>query len=228
MNQTVQKEPAPGAEPDCEAQWLADIAARGPQARDSMQRLHGRYQRMFLSTFKLRGLSLDESLDATQQMWLDVFRKAATYRREAGAPYSWLWGFARISLLAALSERQQREALLVVANVDADGSTAPDAQQGLDSTTLALLDVARETHPRPEEALTLKAVKSCVDQAFEQLASTHPEESRLLYAVHIEGFDADDVARHRGSSLNATYVYLHTARKRFKALVAPCWDLLKA
>jgi DNA-directed RNA polymerase specialized sigma24 family protein len=202
--------PADPLQIERETRWLAQVAAGGPAGDAAMRELFRVYQRRFQKSLRWRGLSEESALDATQQVWLDVTKKAGAFRPGA-TPSCWLWGFVDIALADALRKRS-RWGRTVSAN---DEAFADDVE-----TSMADL-----TAPSPETLRALDAVRRCVRDAFAAFKRRHVDEAWLLYLREVEDWTLEQVAEFRRSTKHAAEEFLSKARRKFRPLVQPCLAL---
>lgn len=187
--------------------WLACIAVGGPPANAAMKALHQRYQADFRAYLRHRGFRDADIDDVTQRAWLDIARKAGRFDR-TGVPEGWLWGFLKNAMLDALRQNARLAARFTPANDDAhdprEAVAAPDT---------------------PEKAKALRDLRDCVERAFSAFKRQHAHEAWWMYLRHVEDWDLDQVAHHRGGSRHAAVEFLSRARRLFRQHVAPCLPL---
>lgn len=187
--------------------WLASIAAGGAPANAAMKALHQRYQAEFRAYLRRRGFRDADIDDITQRAWLDLARKAGSFAR-TGVPEAWLWGFLKHEMHDALRQDARLAARFMPANDEVHDPLA----------TVAAPDT-------PEKAKSLRDLRDCVERAFSTFKRQHTHEAWWMYLRHVEDWDLDQVARHRGGSRHAAEVFLSRARRLFRDHVAPCLPL---
>ena len=204
---------SPGRDPervDRETRWLAQVAVAGSARDPAMRALFDTYQASFVKHLRWRGLSIEMALDTTQNVWVDVIRKAHTFR--AGAtPSSWLRGFLDIALMEALRKQSQ----------------LPPTVSDSDDAFTEVIDAALSAlHPRsPEAEHALGALRRCVQGAIAAFKRRHADEAGVVYLRHVEEWTLEQVAEYRNSSVHSTSEYLSKARYRFRPFIQPCLDL---
>lgn len=187
--------------------WLASIAVGGPPADVAMKALHERYQADFRAYLRRRGFREADIDDVTQRVWLDVARKAGRFARN-GVPEAWLWSFLKNEMHDAL----RKDARLAARFTPANDETHHASETAVASST-------------PEKAKALRDLRDCVERAFSAFKRQHAHEAWWMYLRHVEDWDLDQVARHRGGSRHAAEVFLSRARRLFRDHVAPCLPL---
>jgi DNA-directed RNA polymerase specialized sigma24 family protein len=192
--------------------WLAAIAAGGPAGHAAMKALHLRYQRDFRAFLRHRGFGDADIDDITQRVWLDVARKAPTFV-DTGVPEAWLWGFLKNEMHDELRRNARAASRFSPANDDATRTGAGD------TITMA------SPGPTPEKAMSLRDLRDCVERAFVAFKRQQPHEAWWMYLRHVEDWDLDQVAHHRGGTKRAAAEFLSRARKLFRDHVAPCLEL---
>ncbi len=131
--------------------------------------------------------------DLTQETFLKVQRNLPHLRRPDSVP-SWLYRIATNTALDFLRQRANRRNNHAVQVPIENAEAAP-------SDTLS-----------PATALDTTESVSCVREHADQL----PEQYRVVLVLHdLEGLPLEQVAEVMGSSMGATKVRLHRARKRF-------------
>ncbi|MEE9202133.1 MAG: RNA polymerase sigma factor [Dehalococcoidia bacterium] len=138
----------------------------------------------------------EEAEDLTQETFIKVHRKLPALKDESKVA-SWIY---RIATTVALDRLRQP------AYKQARGYRRVDLAQA--EATLASKDA-------PSLSLDRSETTSCVRQYAERL----PEQYRVTLVLHdLEGLPVEQVAEISGSSVAATKVRLHRARKRMAAL----------
>ncbi len=150
---------------------------------------HGRVYRVILRLVQ----NPSDAEDLTQETFLKVQRNLPHVKRPESVP-SWLYRIATNTALDFLrksaSRRPKGTVQLPMENAEAVPSDTRSPSTALDITVSA----------------------SCVRGNADQL----PEQYRLVLVLHdLEGVELEQVAEVMGSSVGATKVRLHRARKRF-------------
>jgi RNA polymerase sigma factor (sigma-70 family) len=204
---------SPGRDPERvarETRWLAQVAAAGAPRDAAMRALFDTYQGPFIKHLRWRGLSIEMALDTAQNVWIDVIRKAHTFR--AGAtPSSWLRGFLDIALADALRKQSRMP------------HTVSDADDGFTAVVDEALSSLQSRSPETEHALV--ALRRCVQGAIAAFKRHCADEAGAVYLRHVEEWTLEQMAEYRRSSVHATSEYLSKARQRFRPYIQPCLDL---
>lgn len=175
-----------------------------------MRALFDTYQAPFIKHLRWRGLSMEMALDTAQNVWVDVIRKAHTFR--AGAtPSSWLRGFLDNALADAL--RKLSQVPRAVSNAD-DGF--------VDVVDEALAALQSQT---PETAHVLAELRRCVQGAISAFKRHYADEAGAVYLRHVEEWTLEQMAEYRRSTVHSTSEYLSKARQRFRPYIQPCLGL---
>jgi len=163
--------------------------------------LYHRYERrVYRQCYRMLG-NPEDAEDLTQEVFLQLFRKAHTFRGEANFS-TWLHRLTVNTVLMQLRRRRRwREA---VTSLD----VAPGAGE-------AVSDILTMVSALPAPA-TSTPDKITLDIAIAQLSSGYQE----IFLLHdLEGYRHDEIARLLGISEGTSKSQLHKARLRLRALM---------
>jgi RNA polymerase sigma factor (sigma-70 family) len=193
---------------DEERTWLASVASGGAPANAAMKALFQRYQSRFRAHLRARGFADADMEDVTQRVWMAVAGKAHAFK-QTGVPEAWLWGFLKNEKQEALRRSGKEASRFSSANDDE--LIAPISGGALPNS--------------PEATRAARDLRGCVDLAFADFKRRHGQVAWWMYLRHVEDWDLDQLARHRGCSRHAIEEFLSQARKLFRAYVRRCLEL---
>lgn len=142
--------PGVGSNQPSDSQLLADVAAKD---RMALSTLYDRHAPTFLAAALRIVGNQAEAEDVLQEAILLIWDKAATYRSESGAPFSWMITLLRNKALERLRSNRRRDLLpsQKVANTESPNQSSPGAfaesnetNSRLRSAVLALPDEQRQ------------------------------------------------------------------------------------
>jgi len=164
--------------------------------------LYHKYQRrVYRQCYRMLGNPQDAE-DLTQEVFLQLFRKAHTFRGEANFT-TWLYRLTVNTVLMQLRRRRRWHAAV----------TSMDVAPGSDE---ALSDVLTTVSALPEST-TATLDRIILDVAIAQLSSGYKE----IFVLHdVEGFRHDEIAKLLGISEGTSKSQLHKARLRLRALMS--------
>jgi RNA polymerase sigma factor (sigma-70 family) len=163
--------------------------------------LYRDYRARLLAFFLRNGASREQGEDLLQEVFIRVVRNASTFRGEARVS-TWFWSIARNCLLDDL--RRARPEV----HLDDDGWSG--------------IEAAAETPGTPE-----RSVDDCVQRGFSAFARRFPERAEALRRVALDGWSIEEVAQFLQRTNGAAREYLSQCRKKLKAFLEPCRELLK-
>jgi len=183
---------------------LARLRARDEAA---FEELVGRHEReIFQLARRLLG-DREEALDATQEVFLRVYRGLPRFRADASLR-TWIWGIAlnvcRSRLASAARRLQQR--LAPLETVDAEGEESP----------LPLPDPA----PGPEQAAYGAELRDALELA---LASLTPEHREAVVLRDVQGLEYEEMAAVLGCPLGTVKSRLGRARAALRQALEGVW-----
>lgn len=163
--------------------------------------LHHKYERrVYRQCYRMLG-NPEDAEDLTQEVFLQLFRKAHTFRGEANFS-TWLHRLTVNTVLMRLRRyRRWREAV-----------TSVDVAPGADE---AVSDILTTVSALPAPA-TSPLDKISLDVAIAQLSSGYQE----IFLLHdLEGYRHDEIAQLLGISEGTSKSQLHKARLRLRTLM---------
>lgn len=190
------------ARPEHERALLQRIAAGGPKPDRAVAELVQAYRRPLLAMFLRQGIALEEGEDLAQEVFVKVVRGAGGFRGE-GAPSAWIFAIAGNELISHLRRRRPE---------------IPLDDEGWASVADSIPAPATGADP---------ALDNCVAAAFARFARDHPQRAEALRRIALDGWSVAEVAAFLGRTAGATREYLSQTRKKFKAFLAPCRELLE-
>lgn len=166
---------------------------------DSLYQTYAR--RVYRQCYRMLG-NREDAEDLTQEVFLQLFRKAGTFRGESSFS-TWLH---RLTINTVLMQmRRHRRWRGAITSLDAPVS----AEEGASDVTAALNSLPASV-PNPLDTLSL-------DLAITKLASGYKE----VFLLHdLEGYRHDEIARLLGISEGTSKSQLHKARLRLREMVA--------
>ena len=156
--------------------------------------------RVFGTVARMMGGAGPEVEEVAQDVFLRVWRSAATYRPEAKFT-TWLMTVVRNLVFTRSAQRARRKHI--------DGPDSVDEETG-ESIMTREPDPAGRT---PEEALSSRELERAVEKACAEL----PENQRLV--VHLrqyEGMEFEEIGKSTGMSLTAVKSLMFRARETLK------------
>lgn len=163
--------------------------------------LYHKYERrVYRQCYRMLG-SPEDAEDLTQEVFLQLFRKAHTFRGEANFS-TWLHRLTVNTVLMRLRRhRRWREAVTSLDVVPAAGESGSDV--------LAMVSVVAAPATSTLDKISL-------DVAVSQLSSGYQE----IFLLHdLEGYRHDEIAKLLGISEGTSKSQLHKARLRLRALI---------
>ena len=175
----------------------------GEALLEEFDALYQQYERrVYRQCLRMLG-NQEDAEDLTQEVFLQLFRKAHTFRGESSFS-TWLHRLTVNTVLMRL--RRHRRWREVVTSMD----VAPGADQGV-SDILTMVS----TLPAPT---TTTLDKISLDVAISQLPSGYKE----IFLLHDqEGYRHDEIAKLLGISEGTSKSQLHKARLRLRELIGP-------
>lgn len=177
---------------------MARILARDEEAFRCLMERH--QDRVYGTVARMMGGAGPEAEEVAQDVFLRVWRSAATYRPE-GRFGTWLMTVARNQIFTRLGQRKRRR------NIDGGEPIDPDTGKSL------LEGVPDDSGRMPSEVLSMRELQKAVEEACAEL----PENQRLV--VHLrqyEGMEFEEIGRATGLSLTAVKALMFRARESLK------------
>ena len=189
----VRRIETPGELPEAEAIRLAQ--AGNAAAFERLYRLHNR--RVYSLCLRMVG-NTAEAEDLTQEAFLQLFRKIATFRGES-AFSTWLHRLAVNVVLMRLRKKSATESSL-------DEMTEPDEESG---------------GPRRDFGMADLRLSGSIDRVNLQRAVDHlPPGYKAVFVLHdVQGYEHNEIAEIMGCSVGNSKSQLHKARTRLRDLL---------
>lgn len=192
-----------------EAQWMAQMAASGPDAEGALVSLFTVYGALFVDRLKYYGLNPDEAPEIAQDLWMEVARGAHRYRADAPVR-SFLLGFLKTAKLRYFSDRLQ----------------LPPLDSASDETVAASVELTLQAlAPSPADRDGLFDFVRCVRRAFAAFERAHPRLAKLLMLRHVEEMSLEEIVALLGGKAALAKAEVFSARNKFRPEVAPCLSL---
>jgi RNA polymerase sigma-70 factor (ECF subfamily) len=188
--------PEPAQDPDVE---LLSAIARGDE--QALASLYDRY-RLILFGLILRILhSRAEAEDVLQEVFLQVWQKAADFNQARGRPFTWLVTLARSRAIDRLRSLGARERL-------ATASAREETEEVGDAVTDAILSERGEV----------------LRDALSELPA---EQRQVLLLAYFDGFTQTEIAERTGSPLGTVKTRMRSGMGRLRALLGDKMKLLR-
>ena len=162
---------------DLRDEQLITLIANGE--KDALEAFYNRYARpvFSLARYMLRDPSLAE--EATQDIFLNLWLKAASYNPERGAPKSWFMSVAHHRIVDVIKSRKRR-------------------LQSSNSAPHELLDLHPTAGDSTEDAAHRNIAR---DEILEVLGRLPEEQRRVLVMAYFEGYSQSEIASRLGEPL---------------------------
>ncbi len=184
--------PEPAQENDVEL--LKAIAAQDEAAEASLAQLYDRY-RVILFGLLMRILNnREEAEDVLQELFMQVWRRAADFDENRGKPFTWLVTMGRSRGIDRLRMLAARERTAVAAARD-------EAE--------AISDAATDAFRSEQRGLVTNA-----------LAQLPDEQKRPLMLAYFEGLSQSEIAAHLGAPLGTVKTRMRTGMIKLRELLA--------
>jgi len=192
-----------------EAQWMAWMAAGGPEAIEGQTLLYKAYGGLFVERLVYYGLGAHEAQDVAQDLWIEVARAAPRYRGDAPVR-SFLVGFLKVARVKYFSERRE----------------SPPLSSMSDEVVAATVELAMQAQsPSPKEEWKTFDFLRCVRLAFAKFEREHPRLAKLLMLRHVEELSLQEIAETLGGRPEAAKAEAFSARNKFRPDMTPCLSL---
>jgi len=177
---------------------MARIVKRDEEAFRVLVERH--QNRVFGLVARMMGGTNPEAEEVAQDVFLRVWRSAATYRPE-GRFVTWLMTVTRNQIFTRIGQRKRRRGI--------DGGEPVDPETG-ESLLESLPDGSGRA---PAEILSYREMEKAVEKACSEL----PDNQRLV--VHLrqyEGMEFEEIGKATGMSLTAVKALMFRARESLK------------
>ena len=180
---------------DLRDEQLITLIANGE--KDALEAFYDRYsQPVFsLARYMLRDQSLAE--EATQDIFLNLWLKAASYNPDRGAPKSWFMSVAHHRIVDIIKSRKRRLQT---------SSSAPHE----------LLDLNPASGDNTEEAAHRNIAR---DEILEALGQLPEEQRRVLVMAYFEGYSQSEIATRLGEPLGTVKTRSRLGIQKLRAVM---------
>lgn len=180
---------------DLRDEQLITLIANGE--KDALETFYNRYaQPVFsLARYMLRDQSLAE--EATQDIFLNLWMKAASYNPDRGAPKSWFMSVAHHRIVDIIKSRNRRLQT---------SSSAPHE----------LLDLNPASGDNTEEAAHRNIAR---DEILEALGQIPEEQRRVLVMAYFEGYSQSEIASRLGEPLGTVKTRARLGMQKLRAVM---------
>lgn len=202
LSQPEQAAEGPSAE---ERALVENLRAGGAARRQAIAELYHAYQPRLRAYYLSHGAAAAQAEDWVQESFVRLLRSLDEFRGEC-AFAGWLWTIARNVMLDAI--RRARHT-----------SSMEDMPEGF-------LDRLADPAPGATARIEDGDLRDCVRQGFAAFAREHPERAQCLRWIVVDDLAIAEVARVLGRTLGATREYLSQCRKKLRAFLEPCMNLL--
>jgi RNA polymerase sigma-70 factor (ECF subfamily) len=177
-----------------DVELLKAIAAQDEAAEASLAQLYDRY-RVILFGLLMRILNnREEAEDVLQELFMQVWRRAADFDENRGKPFTWLVTMGRSRGIDRLRTLAARERTAVAAARD-------EAE--------AVSDAATDAFRSEQRGLVTNA-----------LAQLPDEQKRPLMLAYFEGLSQSEIAAHLGAPLGTVKTRMRTGMIKLRELLA--------
>lgn len=177
---------------------MARIVERDEEAFRVLVERH--QDRIFGLVARMMGGPGPEAEEVAQDVFLRVWRSAATYRPE-GRFVTWLMTVTRNQIFTRIGQRKRRREI--------DGGEPVDTETGE-----SLLESLPDRSGRlPAEMLSLKELEKAVEAACAELP---PNQRLVVHLRQYEGMEFEEIAKATGMSLTAVKALMFRARESLK------------
>ena len=182
---------------DLRDEQLITLIANGE--KDALEAFYNRYARpvFSLARYMLRDPSLAE--EATQDIFLNLWLKAASYNPERGAPKSWFMSVAHHRIVDVIKSRKRR-------------------LQSSNSAPHELLDLHPTAGDSTEDAAHRNIAR---DEILEVLGQLPEEQRRVLVMAYFEGYSQSEIASRLGEPLGTVKTRARLGIQKLRAAMVP-------
>ena len=180
---------------DLRDEQLITLIANGE--KDALEAFYDRYSRpvFSLARYMLRDQSLAE--EATQDIFLNLWLKAASYNPDRGAPKSWFMSVAHHRIVDIIKSRNRR-------------------LQTSNSAPHELLDLNPASGDNTEEAAHRNIAR---DEILEALGQLPEEQRRVLVMAYFEGYSQSEIASRLGEPLGTVKTRSRLGIQKLRAVM---------
>jgi RNA polymerase sigma-70 factor (ECF subfamily) len=181
----------PEAAQESDILLLKAIAARDEAA---LAELYDRYDRILFGLLMRILNNREEAEDVLQEVFLQVWRKAADFDESRGRPFTWLVTLARSRGIDRLRTLASRERV---------------AEAGAREVTEEISDAATDAFKSEQRGLVSNA-----------LATLPDEQKRPIMLAYFDGLTQSEIARHLGAPLGTVKTRMRMGMIRLRELLA--------
>ena len=181
----------PEAAQESDILLLKAIAARDEAA---LAELYDRYDRILFGLLMRILNNREEAEDVLQEVFLQVWRKAADFDESRGRPFTWLVTLARSRGIDRLRTLASRERV---------------AEAGAREVTEEISDAATDAFKSEQRDLVSNA-----------LATLPDEQKRPIMLAYFDGLTQSEIARHLGAPLGTVKTRMRMGMIRLRELLA--------
>ena len=178
---------------DNDVELLKAVAAKDEAA---LGQLYDRYRLILFGVLARILNSREEAEDVLQEVFLQVWRRAADFDENRGRPFTWLVTLARSRGIDRLRSRAARERVVV-----AGANEASESEQVSDAATDAIRSEQREV----------------VNNALSQLPE---EQKRPLMLAYFDGLTQSEIATRLGAPLGTVKTRMRSGMMKLRELLS--------
>ncbi len=172
---------------------LITLIARGE--KDALEAFYDRYARQVfsLARYMLREESLAE--EATQDIFLNLWLKAASYNPERGAPKAWFMSVAHHRIIDVIKARKRRG-------------------QSMNQVPHELLDMHPSDRPSTEDQVQQTLSR---EQVISVLATLPESQREVIVMAYFEGYSQSEIANKLDQPLGTVKTRIRLAMQKLRA-----------
>ena len=165
--------------------------------KDALEALYAKYSASVysLAMFMLKQEALAE--EATQDIFLNIWTKASSYKPDRGEPRAWIMGVAHHRIIDVIRSRRRVQTI-----------TEPGAYEKLESLPSSRISTEEEVERRIEGEHIRKA-----------LAALPPEQRQVIMLAYFEGYSQSEMARLLDQPLGTVKTRVRLAMKKLRAVL---------
>ena len=165
--------------------------------KDALETLYARYSSSVysLAMFMLKQEALAE--EVTQDIFLNIWTKAASYKADRGEPRAWIMSVAHHRIVDVIRSRRRTQTV-----------TDPGAYEKLELLPSAHISTEDEVERRIEG----EAIRKALD-------TLPPEQRQVIILAYFEGFSQSEMAKKLGQPLGTVKTRVRLAMKKLRAVL---------
>jgi RNA polymerase sigma-70 factor (ECF subfamily) len=180
---------------------LVEQIQAGTRVEENFAELFRQFRRAVHSYFLHKGFTSEESKDLTQDVFLRVFKRIGTFRRESRFE-RWLWEIVTNIYFNEIRRRKTEKR---------NGREEPLEPMIQGDDRLSLAETIPDDEPSPEDFLLMREQSLRLRDAFQALPNQMRRCCRLRYE---QGLKYKEIAEIMQISIETVKAHLHQARKR--------------